>query len=66
MNDSSIWSRGVPKGIFWGDQRYGARVDMCHLGLVGSCIPHPSNFMTPKVAAAPLRPPHRPLGCTPQ
>ena len=55
-----------PKGILRGVRRYGAQVDMCHLGLVGSGIPDPSNFRTPKVAAAPLGPPYRPLGCTPQ
>ena len=26
--------RGLPKGIFRGEERYGPQVDMCHFGLV--------------------------------
>ena len=37
-------------------QRYGAQVDMCHFGLVGSGNPNPSNFRATHMAAATLRP----------
>ena len=52
---------GLPKVIFRGDERYGAQVDMCHFGLVGSGNPNPSNFRATHMAAATLRP-----GCRPQ
>ena len=32
---------GSPKCIFRGEERYGAQVDMCHFGLVGSGNPTP-------------------------
>ena len=48
--------RGLPKGIFRGEERYGAQVDMCHFGLVGSGNPNPSNFRATHMAAATLRP----------
>ena len=53
--------RGLPKGIFRGEERYGAQVDMCHLGLVGSGNPNHSYFRSTKLAAATLRPPLPPL-----
>ena len=53
--------RGLPEGIFCGEERYGAQVDMCHLGLVGSGIPNPSNFRSTRVAAATFRPLLTPL-----
>ena len=53
--------RGLPKGIFRGEERYGAQVDMCHFGLVGSGNPNPSNFMATHMAAATLRPALTPL-----
>ena len=53
--------KGLPKGIFCGEERYGAQVDMCHLGLVGSGNPNPSNFRATHMAAATLRPPLSPL-----
>ena len=53
--------RGLPKGIFRGEERYGARVDMCHFGLVGSGNPNPSNFRATHMAAATLRPALTPL-----
>ena len=43
--------RGLPKGIFRGEERYGAQVDMCHFGLVGSGNPNPSNFRATHMAA---------------
>ena len=53
--------RGLPKGIFRGGQRYGAQVDMWHLGLVGSGNPNPSNFRSIRVAATTLKPVLPPL-----
>ena len=53
--------RGLPKGIFRGEERYGAQVDMCHFGLVGSGNPKPSNFRATHMAAATLRPALTPL-----
>ena len=53
--------RGLPKGIFRGEERYGAQVDMCHFGLVGSGNPNPSNFRATHMAAATLRPALTPL-----
>ena len=53
--------RGLPKGIFRGGERYGAQVDMCHFGLVGSGNPNPSNFRATHMAAATLRPALTPL-----
>ena len=53
--------RGLPKGIFRGEERCGAQVDMCHFGLVGSGIPNPSNFRATHMAAATLRPALTPL-----
>ena len=53
--------RGLPKGIFRGKERYGAQVDMCHFGLVGSGNPNPSNFRATHMAAATLRPALTPL-----
>ena len=53
--------RGLPKGIFRGEERYGAQVDMCHLRLVGSGNPNPSNFRSTRMAAATLRPLLTPL-----
>ena len=46
--------KGLPKGIFRGEERYGAQVDMCHFGLVGSGNPNPSNFRATHMAAAPV------------
>ena len=48
--------RGLPKGIFRGEERYGVQVDMCHSGLGGSRKPSPSNFRATHMAAATLRP----------
>ena len=48
--------RGLPKGIFRGEERYGAQVDTCHLPLVGSKNPNPSNVRSTRMAAATLRP----------
>ena len=48
--------RGLHKGIFGVEERYGAQVDMCHLGLVGSRNPNPSNFRSTRMAAATLGP----------
>ena len=31
--------KGLPQCIFCVEERYGAQVDMCHLGLVGSGNP---------------------------
>ena len=53
--------KGLPKGIFRGEERYGAQVDMCHFGLVGSGNPNPSNFRATHMAAATLRPALTPL-----
>ena len=53
--------KGLPKGIFRGEERYGAQVDMCHFGLVGSRIPNPSNFRATHMGAARMRPPLTPL-----
>ena len=53
--------RGLPKGIFRGEERYVAQVDMCHFGLVGSGNPNPSNFRATHMAAATLRPTLTPL-----
>ena len=53
--------RGLPQGIFRGEERYGAQVDMCHLGLFGSGNPNPSNFRSTRMAAATLRPLLTPL-----
>ena len=53
--------RGLPKGIFCGQERYGAQVDMCHFRLVGSGNPNPSNFRATHMAAATLRPALTPL-----
>ena len=53
--------RGLPKGIFRGEERYGAQVDMCHFGLVGSGNRNPSNFRATHMAAATLRPALTPL-----
>ena len=53
--------KGLPKGIFRGEERYGAEVDMCHFGLVGSGNPNPSNFRPTHMAAATLRAPLTPL-----
>ena len=47
--------KGLPKGIFRGEERYGAQVDMCHFGLVGSGNPNPSNFRATHMAAATVR-----------
>ena len=58
--------RGLPKGIFRGEERYGAQVDMCHFGLVGSGNPNPSNFRATHMAAATLEACPHPLGCRPQ
>ena len=51
----------LPKGIFRGEERYGAQVDMCHFGLVGRGNPNPSNYRATHMAAATLRPPLTPL-----
>ena len=48
--------KGLPKCIFRGEERYGAQVDMCHLGLVGSGNPNTSNFRSTRMVAATLRP----------
>ena len=48
--------KGLPKCNFCGEERYGARVDMCHFGLMGSGNPNPSNFRSSHIAAATLRP----------
>ena len=53
--------KGLPEGIFRGEERYGAQVDMCHFGLVGSRNANPSNFRATHMAAATLRPPLTPL-----
>ena len=53
--------KGLPKGIFRGEERCGAQVEMCHFGLVGSGNPNPSNFRATHMAAATLRPPLTPL-----
>ena len=53
--------KGLPKGIFRGEERYGAQVDMCHFGLVGSGNPNPSNFRATHMAAATVRPALTPL-----
>ena len=53
--------KGLPKGFFRGEERYGAQVDMCHLGLVGSKNPKPSNFRSTQMDAATLRPLLTPL-----
>ena len=53
--------KGLPKCIFGGEQRYGAQVDMCHFGLVGSGNPNPSYLRSTYMAAATLRPPISPL-----
>ena len=53
--------KGLPKGIFRGEERYGAQVDMCHFGLVGSGNPNPCDFRATHMAAATLRPPLTPL-----
>ena len=53
--------KGLPKGIFRGEERYGAQVDMCHLGLVGSGDPNPSYFRSSRMAAATVRPLLAPL-----
>ena len=53
--------RGLPKGIFRGEERYGAQLDMCHFGLVGIENPNPSNFRATHMAAAALRPALTPL-----
>ena len=53
--------KGLPKCIFRGEERYGAQVDMCHFGLVGSGNPNPSSFRSTHMAAAALRPPLTPL-----
>ena len=45
--------KGLPKGIFRWEERYGAQVDMCHFGFLGSANPNPST--------ATLRPPLTPL-----
>ena len=47
--------RGLPKCNFRGEERYGAQVDMCHFGLVGSGNPNSSNFRATHMAAATLR-----------
>ena len=54
-------AEGLPKGIFRGEERHGAQVDMCHLGLVGSGNANPSNFRATHMAAATLRPSLTPL-----
>ena len=53
--------KGLPKGIFRGEERYGAQVDMCHFGLVGSGNPNPSNFRATHMAAATVTPALTPL-----
>ena len=53
--------KGLPKGIFRGEERYGAQVDMCHFGLVGSGNPNPSNFRATHMADATLMPALTPL-----
>ena len=53
--------KGLPKGIFRGQERYGAQVDICHFGLVGSRNSKPSNFRVTRLATATLRPPLTPL-----
>ena len=53
--------KGLPKGIFRGEERYGAQVDMCHFSLVGSGNPSRSDFRATNMAAATLRPPLTPL-----
>ena len=45
----------LPKGIFRWEERDGAQRDMCHLGLVGSGNPNPSNFRSTRMATATLR-----------
>ena len=51
----------VPNWIFKGDKRYGAQLDMCHLGIVGSGIPRSSIFWTNRVAGATFGPSLLPL-----
>ena len=53
--------KGSPKGIFRAEDRYEAQVDMCHVSLLGSGNPNPSNFTVTHMAASTLRPPLTPL-----
>ena len=55
------FAKGLPKGIFRREERYGAQVDICHFGLAGSGNLHPSNFRVTHMAAATLRPALTPL-----
>ena len=53
--------KGLPKGIFRGEERCGAQVDMFHFGLVGSGNLNPSSFRATHIAAATLWSPLTPL-----
>ena len=50
----------LPKGIFRAEERYGAQVEMCYFGLVGSGTPNPSNFSATHMAVTTVRPPLTP------
>ena len=53
--------KGLHNCFFRREERSGAQVDMCHLGLVGSGNPKPSNFRSTRMVAATVRPLLTPL-----